>query len=115
MGETHEFDLKEFVDNLDWESADVQAKIGTRRAGAPAPDDIRWIDRIYNLPDYMRTFYDNHGKRVQEVLNGGSNYLSNPAADQVSRETTSSKWNVSLHTLELRRFRRLKPHNAGFS
>ena len=84
MGETHEFDLKEFVDNLDWESADVQAKIGTRRAGAPAPDDIRWIDRIYNLPDYMRVFYDNHGKRVQEVLNGGSNYLSNPAADQTN-------------------------------
>ena len=84
MGETHEFDLKEFVDNLDWESADVQAKVGMRRAGAPAPDDIRWIDRIYNLPDYMRTFYDNHGKRVQEVLNGGSNYLSNPAADQTN-------------------------------
>ena len=83
MGETHEFDLKEFIDNLDWESADVQSRIDTRRAGnAPAPDSIRWIDRIYNLPDYMRAFYDNHGKRVKEVLNGRSNYLSDPSKDK---------------------------------
>ena len=82
MGEFHEFDLNEFIANLDWESADVQSKIDTRRAGgAPAPDTIRWIDRIYNLPDYMRTFYDNHGKRVKEVLNGRSNYLSDPGND----------------------------------
>ena len=73
MGETHEFDLKEFVDNLDWESADVQAKVGMRRAGAPAPDDIRWIDRIYNLPDSVRTCYVNPEKRVQDVLNRGAN------------------------------------------
>lgn len=81
MGEPHYFDLNQFIDNLDWESASVQSKINTRRGGAPAPDDIRWIDRIYNLPDYMRTFYDNHGLRVKEVLNGGSNYLSDPASD----------------------------------
>lgn len=82
MGEFHEFDLNEFISNLDWESADVQSKIDTRRAGAPAPDTIRWIDRIYNLPDYMRTFYDNHGKRVKEVLDGRTNYLSNPGKDR---------------------------------
>ena len=83
MGEFHEFDLNEFIANLDWESADVQSKIDTRRAGgAPAPDTIRWIDRIYNLPDYMRTFYDNHGKRVKEVLDGRTNYLSNPSKDR---------------------------------
>ena len=79
-GEPHVYDLREFTANLNWQSAQVRSKIDTR-AGTPAPDDIRWIDRIYNLPDYMRTFYDNHGLRVQEVLNGGSNYLSNPAND----------------------------------
>ena len=79
-GEPHVYDLREFTANLNWQSAQVRSKIDTR-AGTPAPDDIRWIDRIYNLPDYMRNFYDNHGLRVQEVLNGGSNYLSNPAND----------------------------------
>lgn len=81
ISEPHYFDLNQFIEDLDWESADVQSRIDTRRAGASAPDDIRWIDRIYNLPDYMRTFYDNHGLRVQEVLNGRSNYLSNPSKD----------------------------------
>ena len=82
MGEPHYFDLNQFIEDLDWESADVQSKIDTKGSGnTPAPDDIRWIDRIYNLPGYMRDFYDNHGLRVQEVLNGGSNYLSDPASD----------------------------------
>ena len=80
MGERHTIDLREFTANLKWESADVRSRIDTR-AGTPAPDDIRWIDRIHNLPDYMRTFYDNHGQRVQEVLNGGTNYLIDPAND----------------------------------
>lgn len=80
MGERHTIDLREFTANLKWESADVRSRIDTR-AGTPAPDDIRWIDRIHNLPDYMRTFYDNHGQRVQEVLAGGTNYLIDPAND----------------------------------
>ena len=81
-GEPHVYDLREFTANLNWQPAQVNSRIRTsNRTGSPAPDDIRWIDRIYNLPDYMRNFYDNHGLRVQEVLNGGSNYLSSPAND----------------------------------
>ena len=105
MGEFHEFDLNEFISNLDWKSADVQSKIDTRRAGAPAPDSIRWIDRIYNLPDYMRAFYDKHGQRVQEVLNGESNYLSDPQADQT----------YAMHFSDGSTFVALKEVEAGFT
>ena len=100
MGEFHEFDLNEFISNLDWESADVQSKIDTRRAGAPAPDTIRWIDRIYNLPDYMRTFYDNHGKRIKEVLDGNSNYLSNPGKDRKNAFHLGTSTYVVLKRIE---------------
>lgn len=82
MGETHTIDLREFTASLQWESADAGSRIQTRRT--PAPDNIRWIDRINNLPDYMHDFYDNHGKRVKEVLDGGSNYLSDPDADNTN-------------------------------
>lgn len=83
MGQFHTIDVREIACSLDGESSDAVSRIQTRRAD-PAPDDIRWIDRIYNLPDYMRTFYDNYGSSVNEVLEGGSNYLSDPDSDQKS-------------------------------
>ena len=102
-GEPHVYDLREFTANLNWQSAQVNSKIRTsNRAGSPAPDDIRWIDRIYNLPDYMRDFYDNHGLRVQEVLNGGSNYLSSPANDNTYAIHSESGTYVELKTVTKR-------------
>lgn len=82
QGESHIIDIREFTANLDWESPQVRSRIETR--ATPAPDDIRWIDRIRNLPDYMRTFYDRHGVLVQQVLDGGTNYLCDPDADNTN-------------------------------
>lgn len=78
MGEFHTIDVREFAASFKWESPQGSA-ILTR--GTAAPDDIRWIDRIRNLPDYMHTFYDNYGVKVHQVLDGGSNYLSDPEGD----------------------------------
>lgn len=38
----------------------------------------RWIDRIKNMPDYLLEFYQEYGKKVHEVLDGGNNWLSEP-------------------------------------
>ena len=78
--ENHVIDLREFAASLKWESA-PQTLLRAPSRGTAAPDTIRWIDRIYNLPDYMRAYYDQHCALVKEVLDGGSNYLSDPDAD----------------------------------
>ena len=78
--EDHVIDIREFAASLKWGS-DPQVAFRAPSRGTPAPDTIRWIDRIYNLPDYMRAYYDQHCTLVQEVLDGGSNYLSDPDAD----------------------------------
>ena len=48
------------------------------------PDSgYRWIDRIQNIPVYMREFHETYGKLVQEVLDGGQNCLSDPTLGEV--------------------------------
>lgn len=81
-GEFHTINVHDFAASLDWESPQVASRIQTR--GTTGQQKTRWIDRINNLPEYMRTFYNNHGQRVQEVLDGGSNYLSEPDDDQIN-------------------------------
>ncbi len=44
-----------------------------------ADSGYRWIDRITNIPQYMRDFHTEYGRLVQEVLNGGTNCLSDPS------------------------------------
>ena len=39
---------------------------------------LRWIDRINNMPDYLLDFYQEYGKKVHEVLDGGNNWSSDP-------------------------------------
>lgn len=78
--EDHVIDIREFAASLKWGS-DPQVAFRAPSRGTPAPDTIRWIDRIYNLPDYMRAYYDQHCALVKEVLDGGSNYLSDPYSD----------------------------------
>ena len=43
-----------------------------------ADKGARWIDRISNMPDYLLSYYDGYGEKVKEVLNGKSNWLSDP-------------------------------------
>ena len=53
-----------------------QATVGTR---VGAEEGTRWIDRITNMPDYMRDFYEYYGECVNEVYKGKSNWVSDPA------------------------------------
>ena len=44
------------------------------------PDSgYRWIDRIANIPDYMRDFHGVFGNLVKDVLDGKQNCLSDPS------------------------------------
>ncbi len=45
---------------------------------------VKWIERILNLPDYLTTFYQDYGQKVSEVLNGNSNWLSDPSLGDVT-------------------------------
>ena len=42
------------------------------------PDGYRWIDRMSNMPDYCKDFYDTYGTAVSQVLAGTDNWLSSP-------------------------------------
>lgn len=74
-GPTKTINIREFAKSLQWEPVTQRPERYPMRRSAPAPDNIRWIDRINNLPDYMKDFYDEYGQKVQEVLDGGTNYL----------------------------------------
>lgn len=78
MTESHTVDVREIAASLKWEAP--QTSIKTR--GTAAPDDITWMSRIRNLPSYMLDLYQNYGVKVQEVLDGGSNFLSDPESDE---------------------------------
>ena len=74
-GPTKTINTREFAKTARSESTSQISAKSAMRLAAPAPDDIRWIDRINNLPDYMLTYYDKHCQMVQDVLNGDTNYL----------------------------------------
>ena len=42
-------------------------------------DRILWIDRIYNMPDYLTRFHTTYGKLIGEVLKGEDTALSDPS------------------------------------
>ena len=46
-----------------------------------------WIDRIGNMPDYLNDFYQEYGEKVKEVINGGSNWLSDPTQGEYNSYT----------------------------
>ncbi len=69
--------IKVDVRHLKW--SDFEG-IQPRRTALTRGDDSpsRWIDRIGNMPDYLIDFYQLYGTKVQEVLDGQENWLSNP-------------------------------------
>lgn len=44
---------------------------------------VLWIDRITNLPEYLREFYDQLSEDIQKVLNGEPSPLSLPELNQI--------------------------------
>lgn len=44
-------------------------------------ENVRWIDRIHNMPDYLLDFYNKYCGLVSEVIDGGTNCLSDPDSD----------------------------------
>ena len=64
----------------------------------------RWIDRIYNMPQFYKRFYDNYGLKVNEVLNGIQNWLSDPGMAQYGIDDYGyPEYHVELNTWEISR------------
>ena len=78
--EDHVLDLREFRSSLRPESGE-RVSFRAPDSDMAAPDTIRWIDRIHNMPDYLLDFYNRYCVLVHEVLEGGNNYLSDPDTD----------------------------------
>jgi len=72
---THTVDIREFAKSLQWEPVMDSPSRSAVRMGTPAPDDIRWIDRIKNMPAYFVNFYNTYTTKVEEALSGKTNYL----------------------------------------
>lgn len=83
MGETHIVDIRDFVYSEQQNQDNVVSRVMSRSTSDASPN-ILWIDRINNLPDCMRAFYDKYCSLVHEVLAGGSNCLSDPDNDKVN-------------------------------
>lgn len=90
--DSHTVDIRDLVyselQNPDSEFSGIMS-----RRTADASRNVRWIDRINNLPDDYRAFYDKYRSLVQEVLAGGSNCLSDPENDKVN----AVKYGISYH------------------
>ena len=63
-----------------------------------ADKGFRWIDRISNMPDYLTSFYNDYGAKVNEVLNGGSNWLSDPTV--AVYDSQGNRYLVEIKTFE---------------
>ena len=48
----------------------------------PKDSAVRFIDRIYNMPENLIKFYNDYQKAVNDVLDGADNYLSDPTLAQ---------------------------------
>ena len=74
-GEGQQFKVD--VRHLTW--SDFEGLLPSHAASTRGGDaSIKWIDRVGNMPDYMKDFYQVYGQKVDEVMNGQSNWLDNP-------------------------------------
>ena len=76
QGSYRSVDIRDFYTNPHT-LQDNPFKAQSRQAPSK-PEGFRWIDHIYNLPDYLYSFYERYGEMVSDVLNGNSNSLSDP-------------------------------------
>ena len=56
----------------------------------------RWIDRIKNIPDYMKEFHKTYGEMVNEVLEGGQNCLSDPFLGEIVTYDSLNTYNLQI-------------------
>ncbi|MBO5594924.1 MAG: hypothetical protein J5931_10020 [Prevotella sp.] len=61
----------------------------------------RWIDRINNMPAYMRDFYDEYASLVGEVINGGKNWLADPSLADYSETHVPNSVSMNTFTGEV--------------
>lgn len=74
-GEGQQFKVD--VRHLKW--SDFEGILPHRAASTRGADtSIKWIDRIRNMPDYLKDFYQVYGQKVDEVMKGQTNWLDNP-------------------------------------
>ena len=80
FGESHtnSFDARDIARFAD-ELQAAESRTASPHFNAPANLSWKWIDRIQNMPQYLRDFYVTFGEKVQEVLNGQQNWLSDPS------------------------------------
>lgn len=67
-------DARRFLQEFGQSDYSTSARIMTRGT-VNTTDGLKWIDRIHNLPDYMRDYYDRFGALVEEAMSGTDNAL----------------------------------------
>ena len=73
-GPRHSMDLH----HINW--SDFKDILPSHVAGSRGTDsNLKWIDRIGNMPGYLNDFYQLYGEQVKGVMNGGTNWLSDPS------------------------------------
>ena len=86
--------IKVDVRHLKWSDFEgIQPRRTALTRGDETPS--RWIDRIGNMPDYLIDFYQLYGTKVQEVMDGQENWLSNPE----KAEFNSGAYHVTVKTI----------------
>ena len=83
-GEPYSFELRDLYHNKSHKSDGNILRTMTRGSNTASTKEILWINRISNLPDCLRRFYYTYQTLLQEVLEGGSNCLSDPDNDRVN-------------------------------
>ena len=70
-------DVREFALSMA-AGADNMSMRSAPRITHPTDTAINWIDRIHNMPQYMKDFYDRYANCVDNALNGEINWLTDP-------------------------------------
>lgn len=75
--QTVHFDLRDMnISPQQFSLLKVRSRHEAPKKGA---ENVRWIDRIHNLPAYLHDFYDLCGESIQQVLEGKSNWIAEPS------------------------------------
>lgn len=80
-----------------WQEAAATDACRPLRRAAPS-EGVRWIDRIHNLPDHMKDFYDRYGAMVHDALEGKQNGLTDPTRALYSESDKS--YHLTLKTFK---------------
>ncbi|MBQ9362086.1 MAG: hypothetical protein IJT97_01565 [Bacteroidaceae bacterium] len=82
-------DVREFLQRVP--QPPKTQKLKSSKKQASEKEYILWIDRLTNLPEYLRDFYDRVGEDIAKVLNGEVSPLSMPELQQIDTDTYAYK------------------------